>query len=71
MVSFDIVKPLFTVQSSNTINKFHQHQEKNSWECRESNLGMLGAKQERYPLHHAPPSHMAKVSYTVEIKLSQ
>ena len=23
---------------------------KNSWECRESNLGLLGAKQERYPL---------------------
>ena len=40
-----IIKPKSTVLSS-AINK--SHQEKNSWECQESNPGPLGAKRD-YP----------------------
>ena len=39
-----IIKPLFPVLSS-AINKSQQHQEKNSWECQESNPGLLGENQ--------------------------
>ena len=35
------------------VNKSQQHQEKISWECRELNLGHLGAKQECYQLCYA------------------
>ena len=40
MGSIDIIKllPLSTVPSS-VVTKFQQHQEKDSWECRESNPG--------------------------------
>ena len=47
MGSIDIIKPLPTVLSSG-VNKSQQHQEKKSWERRESNLGPLGEKQECY-----------------------
>ena len=43
----DIIKPLSTVLSS-SINKSQQHQEKNCWECRELNPGLLGEKQVCY-----------------------
>ena len=46
----DIIKPLSTVLNS-AVNKSQQHQEKNSWEHQELNLGLLGAKQEHYPLY--------------------
>ena len=42
----DIIKPLSIVLSS-AVEKFLQHTEKNSWECQELNLGLLGEKQER------------------------
>ena len=45
----DMIKPLSTVQSS-AVNKSQQPQEKNSWECRDSNPGPHGAKRERFPL---------------------
>ena len=35
-----IIKPLFTVLSS-AVSKSQQHQEKNSWGCRASNLGEI------------------------------
>ena len=60
MGSIDIVKPLSTVLSSAGY-KSQQHQEKNYWECRESNLGPLGAKQECY--------HCARQSPLREIDL--
>ena len=47
-----IIKPLSTVLSSATY-KSQQHLEKNSWKCRESNPGPLGAKQKCRPLCHA------------------
>ena len=40
MGSIDIIKAMSTVISS-TVHKSQQHQEKNSWECGESNLGLL------------------------------
>ena len=43
----DIFKPLSTVLNS-AVNKSQQHQEKNSWEHQESNLGLLGEKQVCY-----------------------
>ena len=49
MGSIDIVKPLSTA-----VNISQQHKEKNSWECQESYLGLLGAKQECYSLRYAP-----------------
>ena len=42
----DIIKPLSAVRSS-AINK--------SWQCRESNPGLLGAMRECYPLCYAAP----------------
>ena len=50
----DMIKPLSTVLRS-AINKFQQHQEKNSWECRESNPGPLGGKRVCYLLCSAAP----------------
>ena len=47
MGSIDIIKPLSNVLSS-AINKSHEHQEKNTLECRELNLGLLGEKQVCY-----------------------
>ena len=44
MGSIDIIKPQSSVLSS-AVNKSQQYQEKNSWECRKSNLGQLGAKE--------------------------
>ena len=57
MGSIDIIKPLSTVLSS-TINKFHliKYEEKNYWECLESNLELLGAKRDCYPLCCAAPN---------------
>ena len=43
----DIFKPLSIVLSS-AINKSLQHQEENSWERQESNLGLLGEKKVCY-----------------------
>ena len=40
----DIIKPLFTV----LVNKSQQQQEKNSSECRESTMGLLGESQLMY-----------------------
>ena len=39
----DIIKPLSSVPTS-AVNKSQPHLEKNSWEGRESNLGLLGVK---------------------------
>ena len=50
-----IIKPLSTVLSS-AINKSKQHLEKNYWECRESNLGLLDEKQVCYLCAMQPPS---------------
>ena len=47
MGSIDIIKHLSTVLSSD-VNKSQQHLVKNSWECRESNPGLLGEKQSCY-----------------------
>ena len=44
MGTIDIIKRLSTLISS-AVNKSQQHQDKNSWECRESNPGLLGEKQ--------------------------
>ena len=40
----DVIEPLSTVLSG-AANKSKQHHEKNSWEYRESNPGLLGEKQ--------------------------
>ena len=45
--SIDIIKPLSTALSS-AFNKSQKNQEKNSWERRESNPGLLGEEQECY-----------------------
>ena len=47
MVSIDIIKHLSTALSS-AVNKPQQHQEINSWECRESSPGLVVEKQECY-----------------------
>ena len=47
MGSIDIIEALSTLLSS-AANKSLQHQEKNSWDCQELNLGPLGEKQECY-----------------------
>ena len=54
MGSIDIIKPLFNVLSS-AVNKSQQQQEKNSWERRESNPGLLGERQECYLWIMQPP----------------
>ena len=51
----DVIKLLSTVLSSAN-NKSQQHQDKNSWECRESNPGLLGEKQVCYLCDMKPPS---------------
>ena len=53
-----IIKPLSSVLSS-AANKYHQHQEKSSWERQELNLGLLGVKQVCYlcAMQHPPPQH--------------
>ena len=58
MGSIDIIKPLSLALRS-ADNKSQQHQEKNTWECRESNRRPQGVKQERNPLCNAPtPNHL-------------
>ena len=52
MGSIDIINPLSTVLSS-AFNNSQQHQEINSCECRESNMGPLGATREHHPLCYA------------------
>ena len=52
MGSIDIFNPLSTVLSS-AFNNSQQHQEINSCECRESNMGPLGATREHHPLCYA------------------
>ena len=47
LLFFWLNKPLSTAQSS-AVNKTQQHQEKHSWERRESNPGLLVRKRERY-----------------------
>ena len=51
----DIIKHLSTVLSSD-IRKSQQHQNIKSWECRESNPGLLDEKQACY-LCSSPPKH--------------
>ena len=51
----DINKPLSAVLSS-AIDKNQQHQEKNSWEHRELNQGLLGEKQVCFLCAMQPPS---------------
>ena len=59
----DIVKPLSTVLSS-AVNNSQQHQEKNSWECQESNPGPLDEKQVCYLCAMQPPRlQKVKVMY--------
>ena len=53
MGSIDIIKPMSTVLSS-AVNKSQQHQDKNSLERRELNLGPLGEKQECHPFVLSP-----------------
>ena len=48
------IKPLSTILSS-AVDKSQQHQEKNSWQCRESNPGLLGEKQVCYLCTLKPP----------------
>ena len=62
MGSNNIIKPMSTIPGS-AINKSLQRQEKNSWECHESNSGPLGAKQESYPF--APGLQIASSSKLV------
>ena len=52
MGSIDIFKHLSILLGS-AVNKSQQNQEKNYWECQESNLEPLGAKQECNPLCYA------------------
>ena len=52
MGSIDIIKPLSTVLSS-TVNKCQLHQEKNLWECRESNPGCWVRGSSMVPLCYA------------------
>ena len=54
MGSIDVTKPLSTVLSS-AVNKSHQHQEKNSWGCRESNPELVGERQICYLCAKHPP----------------
>ena len=63
MGSIDSIKPLSPVLSS-AVNKSKQHQEKKFLECRESNMGPLGAKQERDPFVLCdPPPLIRKVPF--------
>ena len=50
----DVFKSLSTDLSS-AVNKSQQHQEENSWERRESNLGLLGGEQTCYLCALQPP----------------
>ena len=54
MGTIDIVRPLST-DLSVAVNKSQQHREKNSWERRESNPGLLGEKQVCYLCAMQPP----------------
>ena len=54
MGSIDIIQPLSTVRRS-TANISQHHKEKNRWECRESNPGLLGEKQVCYLFAMLPP----------------
>ena len=54
MGSIDIIKPLFTVLSSD-INESQQHQEKNSWKPQESNPGLWMCSQNTIHLCYADP----------------
>ena len=54
LASIDIVKPLSSILSG-AVNKSQPDQEKNSWECRESNLWLLGEKQVCYLCAMPPP----------------
>ena len=69
MGSIDIIKPLPTVLSS-AVNKSEQHQEKNSWERRESNLGPLGEKQGCY-LRAMQPHYRPLVSLSCKWRQEQ
>ena len=49
------IKPLSTVLSS-AVYKFQHREGKNYWECRESNLGLLGEKLVCYLCAMQPPN---------------
>ena len=52
-----IIKPLYRYNVlSSAVNKYQQHQVKNSWERRESNPWQLGEKQDCYLCDMQPPS---------------
>ena len=53
----DVFKPLSTVLSS-AFNKSQQHEEKNSWELRESNPELLGEKQVCHLCALQPPNYL-------------
>ena len=55
----DIIKPL-SMDLRCAVNKSQQYQEKNSWECRESNPGLLGEKQVCYLCAMHPPKSRAQ-----------
>ena len=58
MGSIDIIKPLSLALRS-ADNKSQQHQDNNTWECRESIPGLLGVKQKCNPLcFAAQPNHL-------------
>ena len=65
MGSIDIIKPMSSVLSS-ALGKSQQHQEKNSWECRESNLGLLGEKQVCYLCAMQPLLSLCYFRYLLE-----
>ena len=59
----DIIKPMYTVTSI-AINKSQQHQDKNSWEYRESNSGQLSEKQICYLFSTQPPVCLVVINIT-------
>ena len=73
MGSIDIIKLLSTALSS-AVNKSEQHQEKNSWEYRVSNPGLLGEKQEHQNAASVPcnpPLHETVFGQVSAIYLGQ
>ena len=70
MGSIDIIKPLSNVLSS-AINKSHEHQEKNTLECRELNLGLLGEKQVCYLSAMYPPYPLGQLTMLLFFRLGR
>ena len=66
----DIIKPLSTVLSS-VVNKSQQHKDKNSEECLELNLGLLGEKQVCYQRAIQPPKSPILLCNEVRLQKGQ